>query len=82
MNFIKAANTLKLDHYFSRVRTPKDNCYVKRFNKTLKEEWLNHGNFYPDVSQMNKHLTEWLVYYNFKRRHHSLGNLSAIDYLY
>ena len=79
-NFIKAAKTLKLDHYFSRVRTPKDNCYVERFNRTLQEEWLNHGNFYPDVSQMNKHLTEWLVYYNFKRRHHSLGNLSPIDY--
>jgi len=78
--FRAAAEELKLDHYFSRARTPKDNCYVERFNGTLQKEWLNEGNFHPDVSQMNKSLTDWLIKYNFKRRHSSLGNLSPIDY--
>lgn len=78
--FRKAAEELKLDHYFSRARTPKDNCYVERFNGTLQKEWLNEGNFHPDVSQMNHSLTDWLIRYNFKRRHSSLGNLSPINY--
>jgi len=75
-----AAKELKLDHYFSRARTPKDNCFVERFNGTLQKEWLNEGNFNPDVSLMNRNLTDWLIRYNFKRRHSSLGNLSPINY--
>jgi len=78
--FRVAAKELKLDHYFSRARTPKDNCYVERFNGTLQKEWLNEGNFHPDVSAMNHSLTDWLIRYNFKRRHSSLGNLSPINY--
>lgn len=75
-----AARELKMDHYFSRARTPKDNAFVERFNGTLQKEWLNEGNFNPDVSLMNKSLTDWLIRYNFKRRHSSLGNLSPINY--
>jgi transposase InsO family protein len=78
--FRTAASQLKLDHYFSRARTPKDNCYVERFNGTLRKEWLDQGNFHPDISLMNRNLTDWLIRYNFKRRHSSLGNLSPIDY--
>jgi len=78
--FRTAAKELKLDHYFSRARTPKDNCYVERFNGTLQKEWLNEGNFSSDVSRMNRSLTDWLIHYNFKRRHSSLGNLSPINY--
>ena len=78
--FRTAANELKLDHYFSRARTPKDNCFVERFNGTLQKEWLNEGNFSSDVSLMNHSLTDWLIHYNFKRRHASLGNLSPINY--
>lgn len=79
-HFEKACQELKLNHYFSRPKTPKDNCYVEYFNRTLQKEWLNQGNFYPDISVMNQSLTEWLIKYNFKRRHDSLGNLSPINY--
>ncbi len=79
-HFERACQELKLNHYFSRTRTPQDNCYVEYFNKTLQKEWLNLGNFHPDTSFMNQSLTEWLIRYNFKRRHNSLENLSPIDY--
>jgi len=79
--FERACNELNISHYFSRVRTPRDNAVLERFNRTLQEEWLDDGNFYANIDQMNKHLTEWLVFYNFKRRHHSLGNISPINYL-
>ena len=79
-DFEKACQELKLNHYFSRTRTPKDNCYVEYFNRTLQKEWLSQGNFHPDISVMNKSLTQWLIKYNFTRRHASLGNLSPINY--
>jgi len=79
-HFEQACAELKVTHYFSRVRTPKDNAVVERFNRTLQEEWLNDGNFYADASVMNAKLTEWLVYYNFTRPHASLDNKSPMDY--
>lgn len=78
--FRVAAKELKMEHFFSRARTPKDNCFVERFNGTLQKEWLNEGHFNSDTSLMNKSLTDWLVRYNFHRRHSSLGNLSPINY--
>ena len=79
--FERACGELDISHYFSRVRTPKDNAILERFNRTLQEEWLDEGNFCDDIDEMNRRLTEWLVFYNFKRRHHSLGNISPINYL-
>ena len=35
--FEKAAENLKLIHYHSRVRTPKDNAFDERFNRTLQD---------------------------------------------
>ena len=38
---------LKLDiqRYFSRVKTPKDNPEIERFNETLEYEWLIEYSF-------------------------------------
>jgi len=79
-HFEQAITRLKLNHYHSRVRTPKDNAFIERFNRTLQDEWLNDGNFYADTDKMNEELTKWLIHYNFKRRHYSLDNLSPINY--
>lgn len=75
-----ACQGLNIEHYFSRVRTPKDNAVIERFNRTLQEEWLDDGQFSPDVLIFNKNLTHWLVYYNSKRRHASLNYQSPINY--
>lgn len=80
-HFERACTTLGISHYFSRARTPKDNAVIERFNRTLQEEWLDNGNFTEDIDEMNRRLTVWLEFYNFKRRHFSLGNMSPINYL-
>ncbi|MGA2666756.1 MAG: integrase core domain-containing protein [Patescibacteria group bacterium] len=79
-HFEKACQSLKMEHFFSRARTPQDNAYVERFNQTLQKEWLSEGHFHPDPSVMNAKLTDWLIRYNFHRRHASLGNISPINY--
>jgi len=70
--FIKACDELKISQYWSRNHTPKDNPVCERFNRTLKEEFLQLGNFTTDTVHFNKALTEWLIEYNFVRPHQAL----------
>jgi len=65
---------------FRKVRTPKDNPESERFNQTLQYEFLAEGTFDPDPKIFNKQLTEWLIEYNFKRPHESLGYRTPIEF--
>jgi transposase InsO family protein len=71
--FDRASAALGIDRYFSRVRTPKDNPEIERFNQTLEYEWLYNCNLSLDPQELNPRLTEWLVEYNFNRPHQSLA---------
>lgn len=73
---------LNLVRYFSRPKTPQDNPYDERFNRTLKEEFIQLGNLTYDCDIFNKRLTEWLIEYNFRRPHQSLGYLPPINFHY
>jgi transposase InsO family protein len=80
--FQGAARELKLPQYHSRLQTPKDNATNERFNRTLQEEFIQMGNFSPRVPAFNQRLTEWLIEYNFKRPHQTLGYMSPINFIY
>ena len=79
--FEEACTKLKIPHYFSRVKMPKDNAMNERFNRTLKEEFIQLGNFTTEPLLFNQRLTEWLIEYDFNRPHQSLDYLSPIEYL-
>ena len=78
--FAKGCQKLELTRYYSRPRTPKDNAVNERFNRTLEDEFINLGNFTPDVVDFNRNLTEWLVEYNFHRPHMSLNYETPINF--
>jgi transposase InsO family protein len=80
-HFDAAARKLRLQHVWSRVKTPKDNAVVERFNRTLREEFLDLGNAYADPEEFNRRLTEWLIEYNFHRPHAALGYRCPIHLL-
>jgi transposase InsO family protein len=42
--FERATAKLGIQRYFSRVKTPKDNPEIERFNETLEYEWLYNFN--------------------------------------
>ena len=67
--------------YFSKVKTPKDNWEIERFNETLEYEWLYNFNLALDPEELNPWLTEWLIEYNFNRPHQSLGYLAPVEYI-
>jgi putative transposase len=80
LEFEQALKDLEILHWFSRPRTPKDNAVCERFNQTLQYEWLNDGHFTIDCNKLNIALTEWLVEYNFNRKHQALDNKTPFEY--
>lgn len=78
--FLMACEKLKIEQYYSRVRTPKDNPDNERFNQTLETEFLDMGNMSFDLNKFNRNLTEWLIEYNFKRPHQSLNYLTPLEF--
>jgi len=68
-------------HIANLEAQPKDNAMNERFNRTLREEFIQLGNFTTEPLLFNERLTEWLIEYDFNRPHQSLGYLSAIEYL-
>jgi len=72
-----------IPHLFIYPRCPKINAYVERANRTLQEEFMNayiHTRW-TGIASFNRHLIEYLVWYNTKRVHKSLNNISPINYL-
>jgi len=63
------------------MKTPKDNAINERFNRTLKEKFIQLGNFTPESPLFNQKLAEWLIEYDVHRPHQSLGYLSPLEYL-
>ncbi len=80
--FKEAIVKLNLSHYLSRPKTPTDNPFEERFNRTLKEEFIQLGNLTYDCNIFNRNLTEWLIEYNFNRPHQSLGYETPISFHY
>jgi transposase InsO family protein len=81
LEFERATTKLNIQRYFSRVRTPKDNPEIERFNQTLEYEWLYNSNLSLEPEELNPRLTEWLIEYNFNRPHQSLDYLTPIEYI-
>jgi IS30 family transposase len=78
--FAKECKRLNIPQWYSRPYTPKDNSVNERFNQSLKQEFIDFGNFTPDVNIFNRNLTEWLIEYNFKRPHQALGYKTPIEF--
>ena len=58
-------------HRHSRVRKPNDNAHLERFNRTIQTELIS--SLKPDVRLINKHLPEYLKWYNEERHHFGLN---------
>lgn len=81
-HFEQVCEKLRLEHYWSRIKTPKDNAVNERFNRTLQEEFIEMGNMTDDTVEFNKRLTEWLIEYNFRRPHQALGYMPPINFTF
>lgn len=79
-HFANACKQRNIKRYYSRIRTPKDNPEIERFIKTLVYEWLNDGNWHPNLHKFNKNITQFLITYNTVRPHEKLNYLTPFTY--
>ncbi len=84
--FLKACRRLKITDIYTKVRTPKDNSINERFNRTLKEEFIETDEAFEvylasnKLKKTNERLTEYLIFYNLKRPHQALDYKTPIEY--
>lgn len=71
--FRTATEELGISLYHARPYRAQDKPVIERFNGVLQQEFIDLGHFTTDVEAFNADLTDYLVYYNAKRPHHSLG---------
>jgi len=78
--YLKSKNII---HLFIYPRCPKINGFVERANRTLQEEFVNghEESVLESIGEFNTKLIDYLVWYNTKRVHKSLGNISPVNYL-
>ncbi len=72
-----------IEHRFIYPRSPKINGYIERFNRSIQEEFLDDNIYLIDngIGELNRGIIEYIIWYNTKRAHKSLGYLSPIDYM-
>lgn len=77
-SFRNECKTLEIEQYFSGYKNPKENAYIERFHRTIKEEciWLNH---YSSLEEARESISNFIVKYNEKRLHSSLDYRTPID---
>lgn len=73
--FDEALEELSITHKWSLPHSPKVNGYIERFNGVIQAEFID---YHVDLGVIDKplfdqKLSEWMIWYNTKRPHHSLG---------
>ena len=82
-HFHEACLRLNIIHFHTYPRCPKLNPCIERFNRTLSEEFLiwNRTVMRDDLRAFNRKLMDYLIWYNTRRPHWSLGLLSPLQYI-
>jgi transposase InsO family protein len=69
-----------IPHYFIYPRCPKIDTFIERYNRTIQDEFIDPNlDLIHDKQVFAELLVEWIIYYNTKRRHHSLGLQSPLQ---
>ncbi|MBC8477970.1 IS481 family transposase [bacterium] len=66
-----------IKHRTTKVRTPRTNGFVERFNRTVLDEFFRivfRKKFYESVESLQNDLDQWLIEYNTKRPHQGYRN--------
>jgi putative transposase len=58
---------------------PNQNAYIERFNRTLREELLDQ-HLFARLQDVREAIYWWMIEYNEKRTHDSLGDLTPVEY--
>jgi transposase InsO family protein len=70
-------------HFHTYPRSPKMNAEIERFNRTLSEAFMAQHRMLLayDLDTFNKALMDWLIWYNTRRPHWSIGLIPPLRYI-
>lgn len=70
-------------HFHIYPRTPKMNAEIERFNRTLSEAFIskNRHLLAYNLPEFNRRMMDWLIWYNTRRPHWSIGLISPLRYI-
>ncbi len=70
-------------HFHAYPRSPKMNAEIERFNRTLSEAFImkNRQLLAYDLEEFNRRMIDWLLWYNTRRPHWSIGLISPLRYI-
>lgn len=70
-------------HFHTYPRCPKMNAEIERFNRTLSDAFISRNRHLLayDIDTFNEKLIDWLLWYNSRRPHWSLGLISPLRYI-
>ncbi len=66
-----------IEHRKTKVKTPRTNGFVERFNRTVLDEFFRiafRTKFYESIEALQEDLDAWLVHYNTERPHQGYRN--------
>lgn len=64
---------------FIEKASPTQNCYIERFNGSMRRELLN-GELFHSVLEAKVVINEWIELYNTRRPHRGLGGKTPAGY--
>ncbi|PCR12715.1 IS481 family transposase, partial [Klebsiella pneumoniae] len=79
----KTLQEASIKHIWTYPYTPKMNATCERFNRTLREQFIEFNELllFEDLNLFNQRMAEYLVLYNSKRPHKSLELMTPVDYI-
>lgn len=74
------AKQRKIQVLFTQPGKPTQNAYVERFNRTVRNEWLNE-HIFESIEHAQLTATQWLWVYNNERPNTAIGGITPIQKL-
>lgn len=70
-------------HFHTYPRCPKMNSEIERFNRTLSDAFIKQNRMLLayNINVFNQKLIDWLLWYNTRRPHWTLGLISPLRYI-
>lgn len=69
-----------IEHRFTKINHPWTNGQVERMNRTIKDATVKRFH-YDDHDQLHRHLSDFIVAYNFCRRLKTLKGLTPYEFI-